>query len=240
MSPRDHLARCFARPIAHRGLHAGGKPGPVENSIAAARAAILGGFGIECDVQLSRDGEAMVFHDEDLGRLTATPGLLAEQDTAVLQRLVLGGTDDSIPTLPAFLAAIAGGVPLVVEIKRGRPGDLRLVDRVIALARSYDGDVVIESFDPTIVLHGLDNAPCPVGLVGPSDHGENPSDAATRAALTRCHFLSWGIDDLARIAEERPGAPLTSWTVRTPVQKALAARHGAQIVFEGFDPDGIS
>ena len=58
-----------ARPIAHRGLHDRAASRP-ENTLAAARAAVAGGFAIECDVQLSADGEAMVFHDAALGRLT--------------------------------------------------------------------------------------------------------------------------------------------------------------------------
>ena len=236
MSPRNRLAACFAAPIAHRGLHAGRGPGPVENTIAAARAAIEAGFGIECDVQLSRDGEAMVFHDGDLDRLTAMRGPLSAQDTATLETLRLGATDDTIPTLAAFLATIAGRVPLVVEIKRGAPGDVRLADRVLALVATYDGNVVIESFDPAIVLHCLNSAPCPIGLVGPAETTGESIDAA----LTRCDFVSWGIDDLARIAARAPNLPRTSWTIRTPAQRAEAARHAAQIVFEGFDPHKLS
>ncbi len=219
-------------PIAHRGLHTGMGPGAVENSIAAANAAIEAGFGIECDVRLSRDGEAMVFHDSDLDRLTAMRGPLADQDAATLRDVTLRATNDTIPTLPDFLATIAGRVPLVIEIKQGATGDLRLVDRVLALLGTYAGDVVIESFDPAIVLYGLGRAPCPVGLVGPSEM----KGASDEAALAHCDFVSWGINDLARIAAQAPEKPRTSWTIRTPAQQAIAARHAAQIVFEGFDP----
>ena len=67
-APSEALARLLAAPIAHRGLHACGAPGPVENSLSAAQAAIAAGYGIECDVQLSGDDEAIVFHDARLER----------------------------------------------------------------------------------------------------------------------------------------------------------------------------
>ena len=118
-----------ARPIAHRGLHdrAAGIP---ENTLAAARAAIAGGYAIECDVQISADGEAMVFHDEALGRLTGAVALVAETRTDALRSLAVAGSSETIPTLPDTLAAIAGRVPLVVEVKsalyrRPSPGRAR-------------------------------------------------------------------------------------------------------------------
>ena len=236
MSRRERLAACFARPIAHRGLHAGRPSGPVENSIGAAKAAIHAGFGIECDVRLSRDGEAMVFHDALLDRLTAMAGPFAAVDAATLRTLTLGEGPDTIPALADLLAMVAGRVPLIIEIKLGVPGDFRLADRVVTLLESYAGDVVIESFDPEIVLHALDNTPCPVGLIGPP---ETAGETIERA-LARCDFVSWGVDDLAKIAARAPETPRTTWTIRTPSQRAEAARHAAQIVFEGFDPDTLS
>ena len=70
----DRVAFLKAQPFAHRGLHG---LGVVENSRAAFRAAIARGHGIETDVQGARDGEAMVFHDSTLDRLTASAGALA-------------------------------------------------------------------------------------------------------------------------------------------------------------------
>ena len=88
-----------ARPIAHRGLHAR-DTGIVENTLSAAQAAIERGFSIECDVQLSADGEAVVFHDSTLERLTASRGSIAKKTVADLAALALKGTDDRIATLP--------------------------------------------------------------------------------------------------------------------------------------------
>ncbi len=221
------------RPIAHRGLHACGDPdGPVENSIAAATAAIAGGYGIECDIQLAADGEAMVFHDDRLERLTAGSGAVADHASTVLSTMALRGGAERIPTLGAFLAAIAGRAPLVIEIKSAPRGAQRLVERALALVHAYSGPVCLESFDEAIVAACIARgAPCPVGRVGPSEGGD-----ADPAVATRCDFISWSVDRLDEATARYPGVPLTTWTVRTPAQHAAAARHGAQIVFEGFRP----
>lgn len=231
---REELARLLARPIAHRGLHAAGVSDVVENSLSAANAAVAAGYGIECDVQLSRDGEAMVFHDDDLRRLTGAVGWLRDRDVAELGRLALGSGTDHVPTLAELLATIGGRVALVVEIKSAGDGDRRLADRTLEVLRDYAGPVAIESFDPAIVLHCRNRRPGrPIGLVGPNDTGDTPDPAALAAS----DFLSWSIDDLAGIAACHAALPRTTWTVRTPAQVECATRHGAQIVFEGFTPD---
>ncbi len=215
----------FARPIAHRGLHAPG--GPTENTVPAALAAVEAGYGIECDVQMSRDGQAVVFHDDRLERLTGSVGRVEARDAAALRALPLRG-GGTIPSLAALLAAIGGRTPLVIEIKG--EGALRLADAVLAAVAAYRGPVALESFDPAIVARCA-SAGCPVGLVGPARRGSSdPRD------LPRCDFLSWDIARLDEAAAAWPALPLTSWTVRTPQQRERAARFQAQIVFEGFQP----
>lgn len=230
---REALRRLLGRPIAHRGLHAcGGPDGPVENTITAAAAAIEAGYGIECDIQLASDGEAMVFHDDRLERLTGASGPVADHASAALSAIALRESVDHIPTLAAFVAAIAGRVPLVVEIKSASDGDTRLADRALDLLRAYQGPVALESFDAAIVAHCIARgATCPVGLVGPSDDG-----GSDPALIARCDFISWSVDRLDEAAARHPGVPLTTWTVRTAAQRTSAERHGAQIVFEGFRP----
>ncbi|KMO15708.1 glycerophosphodiester phosphodiesterase family protein, partial [Methylobacterium platani] len=145
-----------ARPIAHRGLH-DRHAGIPENTLAAAEAAIAGGYAIECDVQLSRDGEAMVFHDAGLGRLTGADGLVRERDAADLKALTVLGSGEPVPTLPDFLRRIAGRTPLIVEVKTRHDGDLALARRTAEIVAAYDGPVAVKSFDPAIVgaLAGL-------------------------------------------------------------------------------------
>ena len=228
----DDLTRLRARPIAHRGLHACGGPGPVENSQGAALAAIQAGYGIECDVQLSRDGEAMVFHDECLDRLTGVTGRLADCDAAALRRHQLRGSTDHVPTLRDFLNTIDGRVALVVEIKSHGADAIQLADRTLALLETYEGPAALESFDPDVVMHCRERgSPRPVGLVGPAERGPDPDPTVVAAS----DFLSWSIEDLARIAALYPSVPRTTWTVRTRAQAARARGLDAQIVFEGFE-----
>lgn len=240
-----------ARPIAHRGLHDRVR-GVIENSRAAARAAMDHNFAIECDVQLSRDGEAVVFHDFDLERLTGASGPVRDCTAAELSTIKLTGSQETIPTLGAFLATLAGRVPLVCEIKSRFDGDLALTRRTVDVLRGYEGRVALKSFDPLIVAALREFAPeRPRGIVGET-HFDDPEwallspDQKRRMGQllhypeTRPDFLSWFVGDLDTappfLARQALGLPVMAWTVRTPEQRAEAAAHADQMVFEGFVP----
>ncbi|MGC5780728.1 glycerophosphodiester phosphodiesterase family protein [Methylobacterium sp. NFXW15] len=241
-----------ARPIAHRGLHdrAAGRP---ENTLAAARAAVAGGFAIECDVQISADGEAMVFHDSALGRLTGATERVSDTPAADLGRLAVAGSSERIPTLPEFLAAVAGAVPVIVEIKSAYDGDLRLARRTAEIAAAYDGLVALKSFDPEVVATLREGLPAriPRGIVAESNQGDpvyvTMPDSQRRSLRdllhyeeTRPDFLSWRVDDLpcapTYLGRLLAGLPVMAWTVRNPDQRAHAQAHADQMVFEGFMP----
>lgn len=239
-----------ARPIAHRGLHVRDN-GVIENTIGAARAAIAHGFGIECDVQLTRDGEAVVFHDFKLDRLTEATGPVAGRSAAELAAIPMKGTSDRIPTLGAFLAEIGGRVPLVCEIKSAFDGDLRLARRTAEVIAAYAGPVVLKSFDPDIVTALIGLTDRPRGFVGENDylHGEwdrlsaqLKHDMRNLLQLERMKpdFLSWQVKDLDTavpfLARKGLGLPVMTWTVRTPEHRAKAAQWADQMVFESFVP----
>ncbi len=105
-----------ARPVAHRGLHDISR-GIVENMPAAAEAAIAGKFAIECDIQLTADGEAMVHHDDELGRLTEGSGALLTRTAAELKTIPFKSTVERMMTLSELCDLVAGRVPLVIEVK---------------------------------------------------------------------------------------------------------------------------
>jgi glycerophosphoryl diester phosphodiesterase len=227
---RADLDSLLARPLAHRGLHDRAR-GVIENSFAAADAAAAAGYGIECDIQLSGDGEAIVFHDETLDRLTSETGRLDMRSASTLAAIALKDGRDTIPTLVAFLDCIAGRVPLVIEIKSRFDGDLRLAARAVALIRDYRGVVALKSFDPDVVAHCRDlDAPCPLGLVGPA---ENDTPLST---IKTYDFLSWNVAALAALRSVQAQTPAMSWTIRSRDDQAHATRFNAQIVFETFDP----
>ena len=238
-----------ARPIAHRGLHDAAK-GVVENTLGAAEAAIRRGFAIECDVQLSCDGEAMVFHDDTLGRLTRARGAVSEKTVAEIQAAAFRDGEERAPTFPQLLARVAGRTPLICELKSRFDGDMRLAERVAALAREYDGPLAIKSFDPAPIAHlraryaGIG----PLGMVAEASYsGRNWRDlsAAQKESCaaflhypeTRPDFLSWSVDDLPHptpfLLRRLEGLPVMTWTVRTAEQRRKASRWADQIVFEG-------
>ena len=144
MSAPDWLT---ARPVAHRGLHDISR-GIVENMPAAAEAAVAGNFAIECDIQLTADGEAMVHHDDELGRLTEGSGALLTKTAAELKAVRFKNTAERMMALTDLCDLVAGRVPLVIEVKSHFDGDRRLVTRMAEVLAAYKGPAVGMSFDP--------------------------------------------------------------------------------------------
>lgn len=249
------LPEAFVRlPIAHRALHdvADGRP---ENSRAAVRAAMAAGYGIEIDLQLSRDGRAMVFHDYDLRRLTAGQGPVRQRDAEELGRIRLTGGDEGIPTLADVLDLVGGQVPLLVELK-DQHGQMAVTDGVLEAAvaadlTGYTGDVALMSFNPNSVLRLAELAPeVPRGLVtcSYSEKKWPMLRPETRDRLrgipdydrTGACFISHAADDLARprVAElKAAGAKVLCWTVRSPEDEAAARLVADNITFEGYLAD---
>ncbi len=249
MSAPDWLV---ARPIAHRGLHDRAN-GLIENSIGAALAATAAGFAIECDVQDTADGEAVVFHDESLGRLTGAPGLVRETPSREVTGLALTDSHERVPSLAEFLAAIGGRVPLVIEIKSRFDGSETLARRTLAVLAGYPGPVALKSFDPDIVALLRALAPDrPRGIVAQSSYGE-PDYAALpperrrdmsellHLPRTAPDFLSWRAADLPCAApflcRYLARMPVMTWTVRDASTARGVRAHADQIVFEGFRPE---
>ncbi len=142
--PNDARLLCD---YAHRGLHGEGIP---ENSLAAFEKACVAGIGIELDVQLSSDGEVMVFHDYTLVRMTGEEGKVSERTAEELGALFLAESDEKIPTLCEVLSLVDGRVPLLVELK-GESGDTSLCPKVAEILREYRGTYCIESFNPLLL-----------------------------------------------------------------------------------------
>lgn len=240
-----------ARPVAHRGLH-DRERGIIENMPGAAQAAIAGRFGIECDIQLTADGEAMVHHDDELGRLTEASGALKEKTAAELKAVKFKDTDERMMSLADLCALVGGRVPLVIEVKSHFDGDRRLVKRMAEVLASYSGPAVGMSFDPDQVLALREIMPAlPRGIVAESSYDAADWPEATpaqrqgmthlrHAFRTRPHFVAYWVDELPAmapwIARNLFGLPLLTWTVRTPEQRARAARYADQMIFEGFVP----
>ena len=241
-----------ARPVAHRGLHDRAR-GIVENMPAAAQAAIAGNFAIECDIQLTSDGEAMVHHDDELGRLTEGSGPLLGKTAAELKQVVFKNTPEKMMSLGDLCALVAGRVPLVIEVKSHFNGDRKLVTRMAEVLASYSGPAVGMSFDPDHVVGLRELIPArPRGIVAQRHYtaGDWPeASPAQRRGMTHMRhffrtqpdFVAYWVDELPAvapwIARNIFGCPLLTWTVRTSDQRQRAARHADQMIFEGFRPE---
>jgi glycerophosphoryl diester phosphodiesterase len=240
-----------ARPIAHRGLHDRAR-GIIENMPAAAQAAVSGNFSIECDIQLTADGEAMVHHDDALGRLTEGTGALLGLTSGQLRAVKFRDTSEQMMSLGDLCALVAGRVPLVIEVKSHFDGDRKLVTRMSEVLASYSGPVAGMSFDPDQLLALREKMPAlPRGIIAERTYDEADWPEATlaqrqsmlhlrHAFRTRPHFVAYWVDDLPApapwIARNVFGLPLLTWTVRTPEQRARATRYADQMIFEGFLP----
>lgn len=239
------------RPIAHRALHNRAE-GRIENSLSAIRAAIAAGYAIEIDLQLSQDGVAMVFHDEDLARLTGLSGLLAARDAADLVKIGLKDSADLIPTLAEVLTLVAGQVPLLIELKDQTgamsESDGRLEAATAAALGGYEGDVAVMSFNPWMVKEMARLLPKVARGIITSAY--DPADWAPLApqvcqhlraipdyARTDSSFISHEAADLASphvAALKAAGARVLCWTIRSHEAELEARRHADNITFEAY------
>lgn len=249
---RVPLPESFLRlPIAHRALH-DRAAGRIENSPAAIRAAVAAGYAIEVDLQLSRDGVAMVFHDEELDRLTGETGPVNARSAAELGRIRLKDATDTIPTLAEVLALIDGRVPLLIELKDQTlamgPTDGRLEAATARALTGYGGDVAVMSFNPHSIAHMARLAPqLPRGITtsayDPEDWAPLPPATCDRLRAipdydpTLASFISHEAADLARprVAELKArGAAILCWTIRSPEAEAQARVVAQNVTFEGY------
>jgi glycerophosphoryl diester phosphodiesterase len=248
---RGSLDWLTARPIAHRGLHDAGR-GVIENTAGAVRAAIDANYGIEVDVQVSRDGEAMVHHDDVLGRLTEGEGRLDQLTAAELRRIPFRNSGEHMMTLGELCDLVAGRVTMLIELKSRFDGDGRLPARVGAILDGYQGPAAPMSFDPqqlarlrqksSHLVRGIIAAkyrPHPYWDLMPPWMRHSMGYLVT-AVTSRPQFVAYSVADLPALAplfaRSVFGLPLLTWAVRTADERQTAARWADQMIFEGFRP----
>jgi len=238
--------RLFDPPVAHRGLWSPG--GAPENSLAAFQAACAHGYGIELDVQLSSDGQAFVFHDSKLERMTGAEGRLSDHSAHDLAALRLLGTDEPIPTLADTLTEVGHRAMVHIELKTpaGEVGPLE--KRVHEILIDHNGPIAVIGFNP--YSHAWFAQHHPKVLRGLNSYAYNDDAARTLAppqraafarleqvAIARPHFLALGSDILPspRAAElRRGGMPVIAWTMRGPEQWDSFKDCCDNLIFEGF------
>lgn len=246
------------KPIAHRALH--GVNGAAENSLLAAKHAIRHGYGIEVDIQLSSDGDAMVFHDDTLERVTLQKGKILEKTADELAHIpLIGQTGDSacetIPTLSALLEVVSSQVPILIELK-DQSGILGMTDGALERATlqaldGYLGPIALMSFNPHSIVWLSKLAPeLPRGLITDAfdtqDWAKVPDKnlkVARNMELyhkSNASFVSHNVDDLASSYLDlvrQAGDPVLTWTIKTPESEAKARRLAHNITFEHYLPE---
>lgn len=241
-TPKAQKLPFIDRNYAHRGLYREDQSIP-ENSLAAFRAALSRGYGVELDVHLTADGELAVFHDDELDRMCGVSGRTDDQTMEKLRTLRLAGTEHGIPTLDEVLELLNGQVPIILELKRGNDNEA-LCEKVYARLCAYEGPVCIESFDPFIVRWFRRYAPEYMrGQLSqpPKEYEGHTSKLNAFLAgnlLTNCiarpQFIAYRIGEkpfTVRLCE-RMGALRAAWTSRAWDQEDT----NDMVIFEHYRP----
>ncbi len=244
-STKRQRAPFMGRNFAHRGLHSEDRSIP-ENSLEAFRLAGRAGYGAELDVQLTKDGQVVVFHDDTLLRVCGVDARVDEKSYDELKLLTLCGTEQRIPLFTEVLETFGGRGPLIVELKSGRR-NRELCEKTYAILSDYPGEVCIESFNPMIVRwfkkHAKDLVRGQLATIR-RDYGNSVS-GRTAFLLSHCllNFLSRpqfiayriGFRPLSVRFAESLGAMRVGWTAHNE----SAERGRDAVIFEFYRPQRI-
>ncbi len=235
-------------PFAHRGLHNTEIP---ENSLAAFRAAVERGFAIETDVRFSADGRLVVFHDDDLARMTGDERSVADCTASELKRLRLGGTHEQIPLFSELLRTVGGKVPLLIEIKNMRGVKPKKIAAALFDAlEGYEGKYAIQSFQPFYVRACRKLRPdVPCGVLSAARfRKEDFGGGAFWKWKAHCiknmtfnftvkpDFVSYDLYGLPTKKTEKFKGPVLAWTVRSEEEEILARKNADTVIFERYLP----
>ncbi len=244
---KDDKTRLKKYLYAHRGLHNDEKFIP-ENSLAAFNAACEAGYGMELDVQFSKDMQIVVFHDDDLKRMCGVDRKVNELSYEELSELSLNGTDNRIPLFTDVLKLVDGRTPIVVELKNCKLHD-KLVVETNKILRSYKGDYCVESFNPLIVRKYAKTNPMVLRGLLMSNHVKSKSinivlgfmiqemllNFMARPQFIACdhNALSiWGVNVVRFVFKP----VMATWTIRSEEEFEKVKKFDI-VIFEHFLPD---
>ena len=233
---------------AHRGLHGNGIP---ENSMAAFRAALDHGYGIELDVHLLKDGNLAVIHDSLLNRTSGLPGRVEDLTTQELKNYRLEGTEETIPEFMDVLTLYNGKAPLIIELKPTDGNHAALTEAVCNMMKTYKGAYCLESFDPRCIQWLRKNRPEEIRGVLAYDYVHSRSNLPDYLKFLLTHYLmnfQCVPDFVAYQYKDRKAtvsntlcrklwkADAVTWTLQTKEEYDIAVKEGWIPIFEGFDP----
>lgn len=231
--------------IAHKGLFDHQTP---ENSLSAFKKAIENNYIIECDVQIISDGTVVVFHDEQLSRMTNKDGYIKNLTKEDLPNYKLRDSDDCIPTLEQVLELVDGKVGILIDLKETRNRVGHLEKAVCKLIRNYKGNVAIQSFNPLSLEWFAKHSPNVLrGQISCLFKGDEFKGLSfiKKYLLKRMrfnrrskpNFISYDINELPnRFVKNCADLPIIGWTVTSQEQYRKMFNEVDNIIFEGFEP----
>ena len=255
-SRRRWADRYRDRMFAHRGFYRNDSEAP-ENSFAAFRKAVEKGFGIELDVQLSKDGVPVVFHDDTLERAArdekgeAVTGRVYDYSFAELQKFHLFDSGEKIPSFEAVLKLVGGRVPLIVEIKAdSEKRAIKVCEKADPLLQEYPGEYVVESFHPSAVRWYRKHRPQVIrGQLSEAytkdriqrDLRHFMGEHLMFNAVTQPDFIAYNSKHernfSRRLIRRLFHCPSVAWTIESPAElKQMQGKYDL-FIFEGFDPE---
>ena len=243
---KKQLSPFHHRNIAHRGLHTEDKKIP-ENSMTAFQNAVKHNYGIELDLQFTKDFQIVVFHDDTLDRVCGVPGRVDEFTYEQLKQFKLCNQEEHIPLFLDVLKLVDGKVPLIVELKTGR-NNRRLCNNVYRMLKCYRGDYCIESFNPLILLwfrrhapqiyRGQLSSPCrSLKKVLPLTQAFFLGNCLSNI-IGRPHFIAYDKKDTpftVKLAYKLGAVPVV-WTVRKKDDISYFEQKNETIIFEFYNP----
>ena len=230
---------------AHRGLHDATRP---ENSMAAFRAALENGFGIELDIHLLKDGNLAVMHDSSLRRTAGAEVNIEDLTTEDLSRYYLLGIDETIPTFSQVLELFDGKAPMIVELKSANGNYAALAEAACRMLDNYNGPYCIESFDPRCIYWLKKHRPDIIrGQLVENFLKEKPPVPRIVQFIMTHQLVNFLLlpDFVAHRFQDRKtlsntlvrklwGVQGVSWTLRSPEDLETAMEEGYLPIFEGF------
>ena len=229
--------------IAHRGYHNIEKGIP-ENSLKAFEEAIKKNYIIELDVHILKDGEIIVFHDDNLKRMTGTDRKIKDLCYNEIKKSTLLNTNQKIPLLKEVLELVNGKVPIIIEIKNeAKVG--KLEKSVINILKNYNGKYAIKSFNPLTVNYFRKNSPETIRgqLATYFRNGNMPKIKKLFLSymllnfITKPDFISYDIRELPRkrITNLRKKKLILGWTIKNEEDLKKAKKYCDNYICEGFE-----
>lgn len=241
----DKISWIKETPIAHRGLHTKDIP---ENSLSAFENALKNNYAIELDVQFTKDKEVVVFHDENLKRITNDTRNIEDVNYDELKNLRLGNTNEIIPTLEEVLELVDSKVAILIEIKDCKDY-IELSEKTYEILKGYEGNYAIQSFNPFILEWYKNNASEVIRgqLSGTFTEGSESLNSFEKFVLknmllnfkSKPNYIGYELEGIPKSKLEslrKKGVPIIVWTVKNKEDMEKAYKYSDNITFEKFLP----